>query len=115
MELQGTVHTVGAIQTKGADFKIAEIVLDRKSIYQGKEYPNFSKVFLQGNKTDLLTTVNPQVGDYVEVSGDLQGRFFEYQGEQKFAQDFVIWGIKVVRKAEATTEPEKTKEGGIYS
>ena len=32
MELQGTVHTVGAIQTKRADFKVAEIVLDRKSI-----------------------------------------------------------------------------------
>ena len=115
MELQGTVHTVGAIQTKGADFKVAEIVLDRKSIYQGKEYPNFAKVVVQGNKTELLATVNPQVGDYVEVSGDIQGRFFDYQGDQKFAQDFVVWGIKVIRKAEGATEQEKPKEGGIYS
>lgn len=114
MELQGTVHTVGAIQTKGTDFKVAEIILDRKSIYQGKEYPNFAKVTLQGNKTELLATVNPQVGDFVEVSGDLQGRFFDYQGDTKFAQDFVIWGIKVVRKNEPAAEPEKGKDG-IYN
>lgn len=114
MELQGTVHAVGAIQTKGTDFKVAEIILDRKSIYQGKEYPNFCKGVLQGNKTELLATVNPQVGDYVEVTGDLQGRFFDYQGETKFAQDFVIWNIKIVRKADVTAEAEKEKKDDIY-
>ena len=113
MELQGTVHNVGAIETRGTDFKVAEIILDRKSIYQGKEYPNFAKVVLQGNKTELLATVNPQVGDYVEVSGDIQGRFFDYQGEKKFAQDFVIWGLKVIRKNESQQEPQKTND--VYS
>lgn len=100
MELQGTVHAVGAIQTKANDFKVAEIILDRKSIYQGKEYPNFNKVTLQGHKTDLLTNINPKVGDYVKVTGDIQGRYFDYQGEAKFAQDFVVWNIEVIRKAE---------------
>ena len=115
MELQGTVHTVGEIQTRGNDFKVAEIVLDRKSIYQGKEYPNFNKITFQGNKTELITNVAPKVGDYVKVTGDIQGRYFDYQGEAKFAQDFVVWTLEILRKAEPTPETQNNQSNRIYS
>lgn len=117
MDLQGTVKTVGAIEEKGAkNFKIAKVILDRTSTYQGQEYPNFTEITFQGNKTDLLEERNIAEGDFVSVSGDLQGRYFEYNGEQKFAQDFVVCKLEITRKKMATpTPPENTKEDGIYN
>ena len=117
MELQGTVKTVGNIEEKGAKgFKVAKVILDRTSSYQGQEYPNFTEITFQGNKTDLLEERNIAEGDFVTVSGDLQGRFFEYNGEQKFAQDFVVWKLEITRKKMAApTPPENTKEDGIYN
>ncbi len=114
MELQGTILSVGAILEKGAsNFKVAKIMLDRKSSYQGKEYPNFTEVTFQGNKTDILEKTNVAPGDYVKVNGDLQGRYFDYQGEQKFAQDFVAWSLETIRKVEpqTSTPATETKNG----
>ena len=117
MELQGTVKTVGNIEEKGAKgFKVAKVILDRTSSYQGQEYPNFTEITFQGNKTDLLEERNIAEGDFVTVSGDLQGRFFDYNGDTKFAQDFVVWKLEITRKKMATsTPPENTKEDGIYN
>ncbi|MEC5156633.1 hypothetical protein [Chryseobacterium sp. MP_3.2] len=116
MELQGTVLTVGAIEEKGtAKFLVAKIMLDRKSINQGQEYPNFTEVTFQGKKTEILKTANLGEGDYIKVNGDLQGRYFQYEGSERFAQDFVAWNLEVVRKAQTTLEPEKTADNGIHN
>lgn len=117
MNVKGKVYKIGDIEHKGNDFKVAEIILDRRSMFQGKEYPNFTKVVLQGKRTELLSTSGLKVGAYIDVSGDLQGRFFDYLGETKFSQDFVVWDIKV---EQSSAEPEgqkedKTKSDGIYS
>ena len=99
MELQGTVHKVGTIKEKGTSaFKVAEVILDRKTIYQGQEYPHFTKVVFQGKKTELLEERNIAVGDYVKINGDLNGRYFTHQGEEKFAQDFEAWSLEITRK-----------------
>lgn len=104
MDLQGTVKTVGTIEEKGAKgFKIAKVILDRTSSYQGQEYPNFTEITFQGNKTDLLEERNIAVGDFVTVSGDLQGRFFEYNGEKKFAQDVVCSAFVITEKKQSDT------------
>lgn len=99
MELQGTVKTVGAIEEKGANnFKVAKIVLDRTTTYQGQTYPNFTEVTFQGKKTDLLEERNIAEGDFVKVDGDLQGRFFQHENKEKFAQDFAGWKLEIVKK-----------------
>lgn len=121
MELQGTVKTVGAIEERGANnFKIAKVILDRTSTYQGQEYPNFAKVTFQGKKTDLLEERNIAPGDFVKVDGDLQGRFFIHNGEEKFAQDFVAWKLEILRKHIVTDAkqppqtPPQENTNGVY-
>lgn len=100
MELQGTVHTVGQIEEKGQNgFKIAKVILDRKTIYQGKEYPNFTEITFMGNKTALIDERNIAPGDYVKVTGDISGRFYTNQeGKEGHAQDFQVWTLEITRK-----------------
>lgn len=115
MELQGLVHKVGKIEEKGAnEFLVAKITLDRKSIYHGQEYPNFTEVTLQGKKTDLLEERNIAPGDFVKVTGDLQGRFFQHEGTEKFAQDFVAWNIEMVKKKIVGDGPAPAPEDAPY-
>lgn len=106
MDLEGTVHTVGQIEERGQNgFKVCEVILDRKTSYQGQEYPNFTKITLTGKRTELAATIAP--GDYVKAKGDVKGRFFTTtEGKEGHAQDFEVWGIEVLRKnASAAAEP----------
>lgn len=106
MELEGVVHNVGAVETKGADFNVAEIILDRKSSFEGREFPNFTKITLQGKKTELISQRDLMPGDYVRVTGDIKGRFFQHDGKEKHAQDFVVWDIEVKTKAQPQNPPQ---------
>lgn len=114
MELQGTVKTVGPIEEKGAsNFKIAKVLLDRSNTYQGTTYENFTEVTFQGKKTDLLEERNIAEGDFVKIDGDLQGRFFQHDGKEKFAQDFVAWKLEIVKKKIQEPATEKREDDGI--
>ena len=105
MEITGKAHQIGATETKGANsFKVKKIIIDRTWFHpeDGRPIKNFTEVTLMGDKTPLAE--NLQIGDKVKATIRINGRFFEHEGEEKFAQDVVCSQFMITEKAAASAE-----------
>lgn len=105
MNLQGKIHSIGAIEEKGADkFKTRKLIIDRTREYEGRRFVNHSEITLLGDDhTKIPETLNLQPGDVIKCEGDIKGRFFQHEGKEKFAQDFNSWKIEIVQQAQSAT------------
>lgn len=105
MEITGKAHQIGATETKGVNnFKVKKIIIDRTWFHpeDGRPITNFTEVTLTGDKTALAD--NLQIGDKVKATIRINGRFFEHEGEQKFAQDVVCSQFTITEKAKDSTD-----------
>ena len=104
MDIIGKAHTIGATESKGANnFQVKKIIIDRTWFHpeDGRPMPNFTEVTLMGDKTTLADGL--QVGDKVRATIRLNGRFFDHEGEKKFAQDVVCSAFVITEKKQNDT------------
>lgn len=99
MELQGKIKTIHPLEVKGEkQFKTQEITLDRTSEYQGQRKENYSKIQLSGGNTDVIKTLQLKEGDVIKCSFEINGKFYEKDGEQRFFQTISAWNVSVIQK-----------------
>lgn len=107
MNLQGKVKTINPIILRGAkNFKTRTIILDRTTSYEGKENINHTEITLLGDRADLPEQLQLQPGDFIKCDFNIEGKFFEYNGEEKFSQDVKVWKIEVVSKGTPPTSSQ---------
>ena len=100
MELQGKIKTIHPLEEKGErKFKTQEITLDRTSEYNGDRKENYSRIQLSGANTDQVLNLQLKEGDIIKCNFEINGRFYEKEGEQKYFQTVSAWGITVIKRA----------------
>lgn len=114
MNLQGKIKSIDAIIERGAsNFKTRKIVLDRTTVYEGRTNVNFTEISLLGDKTALPETLNLKPGDFIKCDFNIEGRYFDYQGEQKFSQEVKVWKIEVVGQSQPTPAVAPSSTDGM--
>lgn len=71
----------------------------RKDQFSDDVYPNINQVTLRGEKNVQLID-SFQLGDVVDITGDINGNFFTHENEEKFSQDLNCWGITLKKRIE---------------
>lgn len=88
MELQGTIKSIGEIQTFGSGFQKREFVL-----LTTEQYPQPVSIEIIGDKIDILDPY--KVGDNVMVGINIRGReWVSPQGETKYFNSIVAWKLQ---------------------
>lgn len=85
VELTGTVHLIGALETISTNFSKKELVV---TIDESTPYPQYISTQCANAKVDLLNGINH--GDKVKVSCNLNGR----ASNGKYYNQLSVWKIE---------------------
>lgn len=97
MDITGKILRIENTETVGANnFEKRKIYLDRtrKEQYSDREFPNFAEITLLGERTKFPEQIALQPGDVAKFYIDVNGRFFQHEGKELFAQELVAWKIE---------------------
>ena len=97
MEIQGTIIERTEVQHKTQTFSLQEFFLDCSTYNQqtGERWENVLKFQVTNDKMNLLAQF--QNGQRVRVRFNIQGSFFEHEGQRKHAQRLTVFGIEAIQ------------------
>lgn len=97
MEIQGTIIERTEVQHKTQTFSLQEFFLDCSTYNQqtGERWENVLKFQVTNDKMNLLAQF--QNGQRVKVRFNIQGSFFEHEGQRKHAQRLTVFGIEAIQ------------------
>lgn len=107
MDITGVLLKKSEVQEKTEKFKIQEFYLDctRYDQYTGERYENIIKFQVTNANIEKLQAV--QEGYIVKVSFFPTGRFFDYQGEKKHAQNLNAYQVDFINRPESPTTKQE--------
>ncbi len=105
MEIKGIVHKVDAPQTReynGKEYTSQKIYLDTTDYSKEKVWENYPSFEFSGKTCDELMTINS--GDTVTIQFDINGRFYQKNGEERHFNTVRAWKIEVNERTGQTIE-----------
>lgn len=98
------IEFIGEIKSFDSGFKKVEFV-----VVTSGEYPQYLKFDVLKDKADNLIKFN-KVGDFVDISFDLNGRKYEKEGNTMYFTNLTAWLIK---KAGSGNEQASEVDGSL--
>lgn len=107
MQISGLVHKIDAPQTReynGKEYTSQKIYIDTTDYSKEKVWENFPAFEFSGNSCNDLMGVNS--GDVVTIQFEINGRFYQKNGEERHFNTVRAWKIEVNERVEIKGIPD---------